>query len=50
VCTATGCISRYTTGTQALGSGVYIKFTPRANLTAGYTGRITGIIEDIWGE
>ncbi len=49
-CTATGCTSYYTTGTAAWNNADFVKFTPRANLTAGYTGRITGEVENIWGE
>ena len=49
-CTATGCTSYYTTGTALWNDADYIKFTPRANLTTSYTGRITGQVEDIWGE
>jgi hypothetical protein len=49
-CTATGCTSYYTTGTAPWNNADFIKFTPRGNLTSGYTGRITGEVEDIWGE
>lgn len=50
VCTNTGCISRYTTGTAAWNGADYIKFTPRGNLTSAYTGRITAMVVNIWGE
>lgn len=50
VCTGTGCISTYTTGTAAWNNADYVKFTPRGNLTSSYTGRITGEVINIWGE
>ena len=50
VCTASGCVSHYTTGTAAWNDADFIKFTPRANLGSTYTGRITGEVQDIWGE
>lgn len=50
VCTNTGCVSSYVTGTAAFNGADYIKFTPRGDLTAGYTGRITGTIIKRWGE
>ena len=49
-CTATGCVSSYTTATAAFNGADYIKFTPRGNLTSSYTGRITVEIVNIWGE
>lgn len=49
-CTGSGCVSYYTTGTAKIGSGDFIKFTPSAALAPGFTGRISGSVEDIWGE
>jgi hypothetical protein len=49
-CTSTGCLSTYTTGTALWNSADYIKFTPRGNLTSGYTGRIHIQYEDVFGE
>jgi hypothetical protein len=50
VCTSTGCISSYTTGTAQAGSGKFLKFTPNKDLTTSYTGRITFELLNIWGE
>lgn len=50
VCTSTGCLSSYTTGTANWNGASYIKFTPKAALAAGYTGRITGEVLNRWGE
>ncbi len=49
-CTSSGCVSSYTTGTALWNGADYIKFTPRANLTSGYTGRIRVTYGDIFGE
>jgi hypothetical protein len=49
-CTSSGCTSYYTTGTALWNDADYIKFTPRAALAPGFTARITGSVEDIWGE
>ena len=49
-CTASGCTSYYTAGTALLSDADFIKFTPRAALAPGYTGRITATVENIWGE
>jgi hypothetical protein len=50
VCTSTGCVSTYTTGTALWNGADFIKFTPRANLTSGYTGRIKVWYGDVFGE
>lgn len=50
VCTSSGCYSAYTTGTLGAGSGKYIKFTPRNNLTSGYQGRITFEMLNLYSE
>jgi hypothetical protein len=49
-CTSTGCVSQYTTGTASFNNVDYIKFTPRANLTSSYTGRITFELLNDWGK
>lgn len=49
-CTNSGCVSTYTTGTAAFNGTDYIKFTPSAALAPGFTARITGSVEDVWGE
>jgi hypothetical protein len=49
-CTSSGCTSTYSTGTQDWNGAMYVKFTPRAALAAGFTARITGEVEDVWGE
>jgi hypothetical protein len=49
-CTATGCVSYYTTGTGAWNGAHFLKYTMRKDPTAAYSARITFTLEDILGE
>lgn len=50
VCTATGCISTYTTGTALWNAAEKIKLTLRGDPTSSYDAKITVWVEDVLGE